>query len=82
MTRPVFIVGVDVFARLSYYCHVTLIGLRFRQVQSSFATFVVAPTQRGHTIVHGLIGAVACSVSVIRKLLLKYCGTWIVMFVF
>ncbi len=35
--------------RLSYYCHVTLIGLRFRQVHSSFATFVVAPTQRGHT---------------------------------
>ncbi len=36
--------------RLSYYCHVTLIGFRFRQVHSSFATFVVAPTQRGHTI--------------------------------
>ncbi len=32
-------------------CHVTLIGLRFRQVHSSFATFVVAPTQRGHTII-------------------------------
>ncbi len=40
--------GVDVFARLSYYCYVTLIGLRFRQVHSSFATFkfVVAPPQR------------------------------------
>ncbi len=30
LDRPVFTVGVDVFARLSYYCHVTLIGLRFR----------------------------------------------------
>ncbi len=35
---------------MSYYCHVTLIGLRFRQVHSSFATFVVTPTQRGHTL--------------------------------
>ena len=35
---------------LSYYCHVTLIGFRFRQVHSSFATFVVVRTQRGHTI--------------------------------
>ncbi len=32
-------------------CYMTLIGFRFRQVHSSFATFVVAPTQRGHTIV-------------------------------
>ena len=43
--------GVDVFACLSYYCRVTLIGSRFRQVHSSFATLVVAPTQRGRTIV-------------------------------
>ncbi len=28
----------------------TLIGLRFRQVHSSFATFVVVPTLRGHTV--------------------------------
>ena len=53
---PVFTVGVDVFTLLSYYCHVTLIGFWFRQVHSSFATFVVAPTLRGlqDIIIEGL----------------------------
>ncbi len=48
---PRFYCGRRRFRAFELYCHVTLIGLRFRQVHSSFATFVVAPTQRGHTIV-------------------------------
>ena len=36
---------------MGYYCHVTLIGFRFWQVHSSFATLVVVPTQPGHKIV-------------------------------
>ncbi len=39
-------------------CHVTLIGFRFRQVHSSFATFVVPPTQRGNVYWRILILAI------------------------
>ncbi len=46
---PHFYCGRQCFRAFKLLCHVTLIGFRFHQVYSSFATFVVMPTQHGHT---------------------------------
>ncbi len=53
-----FTVGVNVFGRLSYYSQGTLIGFRILASQSSFATFVVAPTRPGCTIVDSIVSAI------------------------